>query len=454
MKEKGFVVVIARVFAFTIFVGVVCTTSILAQSQTGPNTAGTPAYERGSAAERAGNWNHAIQEFTEAIRLDPNWFVYYRLRGNNYEKIGDYNNAIFDYNQALQLMSPRHNLYRSVQDMLARAQQLAASASRQPASQSSSTQHQAQTQGVIRESDFNVIQNPDNTITIAGYNGNVKNMVIPETLYGLRVTAIGREAFLRKGLTSVLLPDTLVTIGDYAFANGISDVSSTYSGQRNTLTEILIPNSVMQIGEGAFQGYIFGSAVGNIQEGGELTKVSFGSGIQTIGANAFRFNKLTDLVLPDSVTTIGGRAFASNQLSNVNFGRRTQTIEYEAFSRNNLSTITLPDTVRTIGQGAFSNNQLQSIAIPNGSTVYRGAFADNPLNTLVLPASANFEPLRAPWTVFGNLPLTRITIPTNMSDRDLESAGFEINFINFYTGQRKAAGTYVRNGPIWSLERN
>jgi hypothetical protein len=52
--------------------------------------------------------------------------------------------------------------------------------------------------------------------------------------------------------------------------------------------------------------------------------------------------------------------------------------------------------------------------------------------------------------IFRGIPFASITLPANVSDSDLRSYGFESNFVTFYTGQNRAAGTYNKNGPIWS----
>ena len=293
------------------------------------------------------------------------------------------------------------------------------------------------------------------------------------------------SAFYRIGITSVVLPNTLLFIGDYAFSNADSgDISVTYRGTENTFTEIIIPDSVTQIGAGAFQiGRLLGLGM-SIQS--QLVKVSIGSGVQTIGTEAFANNNLTEIALPDSLVTIGNGAFQSNQLQKVLLGRRIQTIGASAFSGNNLTeielpsslvtieqwafsdnllqSVILPNSLKNIGEGAFSNNQIQSIALPNGIAVSSNIFIGNPLNTLVIPASLNIQIDLRFWlgpfwggprpTVFSELPLTQITMPANMSDLDLEHTGFETSFVNFYTNQRKVAGTYVRNGPIWTLSGN
>jgi len=59
---------------------------------------------------------------------------------------------------------------------------------------------------------------------------------------------------------------------------------------------------------------------------------------------------------------------------------------------------------------------------------------------------------------FTKCPLTRIKLPANVENNALESSLidgeilFETNLVNFYKSQGKKAGTYVKNGPVWSLQ--
>jgi hypothetical protein len=55
-------------------------------------------------------------------------------------------------------------------------------------------------------------------ITITGYNGDAKVVVIPAEASGMPVVAIGERAFLNNRLTSVTLPDSVKTIERGAFA--------------------------------------------------------------------------------------------------------------------------------------------------------------------------------------------------------------------------------------------
>jgi len=77
------------------------------------------------------------------------------------------------------------------------------------------------------------------TITITGYTGSAKNVVIPERVDGMPVVAVANEAFRSKGLTSVVIANGVRTIGASAFAF-------------NPLTNIQLPDSVTTIGSRAF----------------------------------------------------------------------------------------------------------------------------------------------------------------------------------------------------------
>ena len=68
----------------------------------GPNFADA-YYNRGNAYRRRGENDKAISDYTEAIRLDPNFANAYYNRGSAYRKKDDSRNAIIDYTEAIRL---------------------------------------------------------------------------------------------------------------------------------------------------------------------------------------------------------------------------------------------------------------------------------------------------------------------------------------------------------------
>ena len=80
----------------------------------------------------------------------------------------------------------------------------------------------------------------DGTIEITRYSGMTTQIVIPGSIDGYVVTSIGREAFYKSNIESIIIPEGVTTIGKMAF----------YSS--NQLRYVLLPASVCSIGQGAF----------------------------------------------------------------------------------------------------------------------------------------------------------------------------------------------------------
>jgi hypothetical protein len=155
---------------------------------------------------------------------------------------------------------------------------------------------------------FDFITNADNTITITGYIGSGGDVTIPSTINGLTVTAIGDSAF--DGLTnvtSVTIPDSVVSLGDWAFAgcalssvtlgSGITNIPS-YAFYGSGLISVAVPNSVISIDNDAFLAC------------GSLTNVTIPNSVTRIMEAAFLqcFN-LQGVIFPSSVSYIGDSAF-------------------------------------------------------------------------------------------------------------------------------------------------
>ena len=146
-----------------------------------------------------------------------------------------------------------------------------------------------------------------NNITITGYKGKLKEVTIPKNINGMPVTAIGASAFLRKRLTSLVLPDTLTTIEDYAFSY-------------NNLSVLTLPDSVVYI-----------------------------------GLKTFSNNRLTSLTLSNSLSHIGMFAFSDNRLKTMNLVYSLTYIGDGAFIRNYLDSVSVPKSIKNFNSMAFDS---------------------------------------------------------------------------------------------------
>jgi len=111
--------------------------------------------------------------------------------------------------------------------------------------------------------------NADNaSVTITAYPDNANGAIeIPATIDGRSVTSIGYSAFKNcTGLTSVTIPDSVNSVGAFAFA--------TYTA--TGLTSVTIGDSVTSIGNYAFRGCT------------GLTSITIPNSVTSIKASAFR----------------------------------------------------------------------------------------------------------------------------------------------------------------------
>jgi hypothetical protein len=108
--------------------------------------------------------------------------------------------------------------------------------------------------------------------------------------------------------------------------------------------------------------------------------------VTTLKEGAFSDNYLMNVIIPNSVTYIGGWAFVNNTLTTLTIPNSVTYIGDWAFANNSLTTLIIPNSVTYIGGGAFSNNSLTNVTIPN-SVTYIGeyAFYDNSLTSISLP---------------------------------------------------------------------
>ena len=218
------------------------------------------------------------------------------------------------------------------------------------------------------------------TGTITGSDQGVTEVVIPESIDGTAVTAIGPDAFKwRRNITKVELPEGLTSIGDNAFLGCLAmqelNVPSTLTTIGNSalkqckkLTSITVPDSVTSIGTSAFEKC----------EG--LTTVSLPEGLTNVDRYVFaECSSLTDIDLPDSFKAIGWYAFSGcAALENIKLPANLTSLGEHAFEGcEALLSIQIPEGVTTIEQSTFYECfMLGSVMIPESvTTIGQYAFA-------------------------------------------------------------------------------
>lgn len=167
--------------------------------------------------------------------------------------------------------------------------------------------------------------NADHTATVANYDNHTPDGVIdiPDTVkkdnIDYTVTAIGNNAFCHSytstNVSSVFIPATVTSIGNGAFSycRFLATVTFAEGSQLKSIgasaffgseyehpifTEIKIPDSVETIGSRAFYGCR------------NLKKITLPSALKTLSLNTFTYcTSLSDVYLPASLTDIGSNIF-------------------------------------------------------------------------------------------------------------------------------------------------
>lgn len=165
---------------------------------------------------------------------------------------------------------------------------------------------------------FAVLDNGDGSCKITGYStagGTVVN--IPESINGMVVTGVGVNAFSGRGLTSVIMPDTILNLDHYAFA------------WNPNLTSVILSNKLTYIGFHAFNGC-----------------------------------KLSSLTIPTTITGLGHAFVAGNPLTELNIPLSMKTFlesdtnlaKGEPMSRALLNTFVWNDTNNTVTPATYHDS--------------------------------------------------------------------------------------------------
>ena len=276
--------------------------------------------------------------------------------------------------------------------------------------------------------DFRYV-NSDTGVTITKYVGENNKVIIPDTIDGKPVTAIGDNAFnscfdIKSvtipnsvtsigndafnscwGLTSINIPNGVTSIGDYAFVDcaltsinlpdTVTSIGDYAFSSCSKLTSIDIPRSVSSFGKNVFAVFIDGSNLKSINVDPANRYYTSVDGVMynkdMTELVAFPNGK-TSVVLPDTVKSIDEAAFQyCRNLESAIIPGSVKSIGKEAFCQcSKLKTVTIRNGVKSIGKSAFEScEKLESVSIPNSvESIGDNAFYDcKAMTRAILPKS-------------------------------------------------------------------
>ena len=272
---------------------------------------------------------------------------------------------------------------------------------------------------------------------------------------------IGPYMFYEKEFQSLVLPNVLTKIGDYAFffCGDSINLSPTltwvgnHAFSNNFFERLHIPASLVHIGNGAFNGNRWLQQVTMDEDNPEYVledgylytrdhtrllsffnssdtslesftirpevkiiddmafnynccnNITLNEGLQYIGDDAFRCALRQvwqpKLVIPNSVTHIGAGAFNECYMDSLIISDNVEYLQDWTFHECFIEYIHLPEKLKHIGEYALCNNQLYNLVLPEGlETIDEHAFGDLRVSKLVIPSSVRNLASCAFWDAF------------------------------------------------------
>lgn len=168
---------------------------------------------------------------------------------------------------------------------------------------------------IVNNTDFSYSDNGDGTAMITGYRGEDKDVTIPATINGLKITKIYSFGNQLRGNDIV----ESVTIG-----NNVKEIRSCAFEKCSKLKTVNIGKSVRIIEDTAFS------------QCPEISNVNFDEGVRAIEKNAFdNCTKLKSVSLPNSVNRIGERSFGYGSDDDYNY-YKVQGFTISGYSGSNV----------------------------------------------------------------------------------------------------------------------
>lgn len=214
---------------------------------------------------------------------------------------------------------------------------------------------------------------------------------------------IGQDAFTgTPWLTEYLKTDGLVYLGSVLYV---------YNGEMPADTSITVKDGTTAIANGAFDGLE------------NLVSVTLPDTLTTIGNRAFAKTSLTEINIPASVVSIGSEAFTDVEtLTSVTFNEGLETIGANAFDGCYLlNTVALPDSLTSLGVAAFQYAG-RDAAAANGTLTIGTGLTEIPQSAFMgmsktggaLTIPAGITKIGA--SAFSGMMISSVTIPEGVTE--------------------------------------
>lgn len=228
---------------------------------------------------------------------------------------------------------------------------------------------------------------------------------------------IGKTAFCDILNETLIIPDSVIEIDQYAFSNC------------KNLTKVVTGTNLVKIGSETFKGIK------------SLTSVDFSKSqnLQSIGASSFQGTNITSAIIPDSVTNIGDSAFSRcAHLTELKLPRNLTAIKGWTFAYTAIESVYIPENVLSIEDHAFCDcTDLKKIVIPHNVTNINGVYAFGNCKSLTAVDISGSDLTIASMTFEGSKKIDHVHIPN----------GFEASDYAGKYGLPKNESYYFKIGP-------
>lgn len=176
--------------------------------------------------------------------------------------------------------------------------------------------------------------------TIKAYLGNDTNLVVPDVVNGIVPTELGGNIFKNSNIESIVLPDTITTIGDGAFCN--------------TNLKSITANGICNLNKRCFYGCE------------QLTDINFPT-LKYVGDEALSGCKMLKTINLPECTEVGWSAFKGCAMKEIVLKKASSLGENTFSNCSNLETLYIPKATGLMGFDGCTN--LKTVFAPTAKSI-------------------------------------------------------------------------------------